>query len=174
MYTAIENKIELVPQTRYIDHTDSLFCSKEHYLQFKKSWKKYISDGNHIRSTYVDSNGGVCKNPSRLTSVQHLIYNALRNRDLHKSFSPITDCNKLQNIGQFNTVYFDTFKRFGQIDIHVQYEIKLPYLAFYTAVGMVGYAIEYDCTDKLLEPFNGTVTEDMLIKLHEKLKYMIL
>jgi hypothetical protein len=133
-----------VNETQTEEH--SFFTSKEHYLAFRDAWKQYHADGKHKKETYTDYQGGICKCPSELTSDHHLVYNALRKRDLSKSFTPITSEGKLN---AFN----------GK-----------PYAAFYAAKGRISACIKYNRTDWLKEPFGGTVTDDMLKELNEALE----
>lgn len=81
----------LTVQDENLTNTHSFFASKEHYLAFIDAWKKFYADGGHKRATYIDGQGGTCKYDSELTCIHHLIYNALRKRDLHKSFAPKQD-----------------------------------------------------------------------------------
>lgn len=97
----------LVAQEKDTTNRHSFFNSKEHYLAFTTAWKQYIANGNHICRTYVDSQGGTCKYDSALTSVHHLVYNALRKRDLYKSFTPLTNKNKIGKHGLYAAYYDD-------------------------------------------------------------------
>ena len=136
METLTQEKIENITMKA------SFFDSKEHYLQFKAAWKQYIADGKHLRETYTDSQGGICKMDSALTCSHHLIYNALRNCDLKKSFSPITNQNKLKS----------------------QYS-RDPYRAFEYARNSIKWALKSSASnsaDWLLTPFGDTVTKEML------------
>jgi hypothetical protein len=134
----------LVKQDIEVKH--SFFESKEHYLKFKKSWKQYIADGKHKCGTYPTSNGGEAKYDSDLTVTHHLVYNALRKRDLSKSFSPITGANKLESNG-------------GN-----------PYAAYDYARWRIGYLAKSGNLSNLNEPFGGTVSQEMLQELSEVLK----
>lgn len=136
----------LVKQDDNLTNVHSFFVSKEHYLSFRAAWKQYIADGKHKRATYIDAWGGRCKEPSSLTAAHHLVYNALRKRDLHKSFAPLTNPNKVGND---------------------------PYRAFDHARGAISWAAKYR-PDRLLAPFGGTVTEAMLKELSETLKSVAL
>jgi hypothetical protein len=124
----------------------SFFDSKEHYLQFKAAWKKYISDGHHLCGTYTDNQGGTCKYASNLTTIHHLIYNGLRKRDLRKSFCPITKPQKLKLAG-------------GD-----------PYAAFNYARNMLRYYARRGSTSAISDVFGDTVTTSMLSELSESLE----
>lgn len=89
MSTLEDNKLDTTER-------HSFFESKEHYMQFLANWKAYINEGKHKCGTYETTNGGVAKYDSSLTCEHHLLYNALRKRNLNKSFAPITDSNKLK------------------------------------------------------------------------------
>jgi hypothetical protein len=130
-----------------IENTHSFFESKEHYFKFIDAWSQYIADGKHKCETYIDGQGGTCKHDSSLTSVHHLIYNGLRKRDLHKSYSPLTKPTKLA------LNYDDPYAAFND---------DLYWLQYYgrSASDLVG----------LLEPFGGTVTKAMIVELGDTLK----
>lgn len=130
------------------NNTNSFFESKEHYLQFIAAWRKSLADGYHERTTYTDWQGGTCKHRSQLTAVHHLVYNALRRRDLHKSFAPLT------NLGKINAHYS-----------------RSPYAAYYSArEGLERSLGRWGNTDWIKRPFGDTVTDEMLIELNEALK----
>ena len=134
-------------QIQDIEKTHSFFESKEHYLNFIDSWKQYIADGRHKCETYTDGQGGTCKMSSDLTCTHHLFYNALRKRDLTKSFSPLTNENKLNS----------------------RYD-KRPYALYYDARSEIAYAVRSGNIGDLVEPFGDTVAVDMLTELSETLK----
>lgn len=127
--------------------THSFFESKEHYFKFLDSWKQYIADGHHKCGTWENSNGGTVKYNSSLTCTHHLIYNGLRKKDLHKSFSPLTSEGKLNSMWD-----------------------KRPYGAFYNALSEIRYKGKSsgDLTN-FLAPFGDTVTQSMLIELSDAL-----
>jgi hypothetical protein len=134
----------------------SFFDSKEHYLEFIAAWKKSIADGYHERQKYthriyVDGSHKEVelKHPSKLTCVHHLIYNALRKKDLHKSFAPLTSEGKINA-----NAYRD------------------PYYAFRRACDVLDRNVtsRWGRTDWIKEPFGDTVTDEMLIKLNAALK----
>ena len=137
----------LQTQDDNLTNTHSFFESKEHYFQFLDSWKKYIADGHHKCGTYETSNGGTAKYDSDLTCMHHLIYNGLRKKDLHKSFSPLTSERKL----------------------NAKYD-KRPYAAYYDARSEIMYHGRSggDLT-RILAPFGDTVTRSMLKELGEVL-----
>lgn len=146
---------EVVTTNHTISHHDSLFTCKEHYLQFRKAWKQYIADGNHIGEKFtlrIENSIREFKRPSKLTCEHHLIYNAFRNRDLKKSFSPLIRPNKL------------LATKYTGLCMNVE-----PYYAFYRAVSNIGRFIKWKRYDYLLAPFNGTVTIEMLEELYIKL-----
>ena len=140
----------LVKQDGNLENTNnhSFFESKEHYLKFVAAWRKSIADGFHerslIRRTSWSGQEIISKCPSKLTCVHHLIYNALRKKDLHKSFRPLTNKDRLAGCH--------------------------PYAAFYKAVNVLKWATKNDrIADKLREPFGNTVTNEMLLELFETL-----
>jgi hypothetical protein len=136
----------LVKQDVEVEVKHSFFESKEHYLKFRQSWKQYIADGKHKCGTYPTSNGGEAKYDSDLTCAHHLIYNALRKRDLSKSFSPITRETKLA-------------ESYGN-----------PYAAYDAARWRISYLARSGNLDSLAEPFGGTISKEMLQELSEVLK----
>jgi hypothetical protein len=136
----------LVKQDENLTNTHSFFVSKEHFLSFRVAWRDSIAKGYHERETYTDYKNGVCKRPSKLTATHHLIYNALRKRDLHKSFAPLTRPTKL--IAAYNN----------------------PYIAFNWARSHLKAAVKWGRTDHLKEPFQGTVNDQMLKELSEALE----
>ena len=109
-----------------LTNTHSFFESKEHYLQFVNAWRANIND-----------EGGWS-----LTCTHHLIYNALRKKDLYKSFSPA-----------------------GEGKCNARYD-KRPYGAYYSARSELGYRARTGADlDRWLKPFGGTVTQPMLQEL---------
>jgi hypothetical protein len=124
----------------------SFFTCKEHYLSFRDAWKQYHAEGRHKKETYEDYQGGICKSPSELTVQHHLIYNALRKRNLSESFTPIKNPGKLNAVG-------------GN-----------PHEAFNSAKARIAACVKYNRTDWLKEPFAGTVTDEMLKELSEALE----
>lgn len=138
----------LVKQDDNLENTHSFFTSKEHYLAFTAAWKQYIADGKHECETYVDGQGGTCKYNSSLTAVHHLVYNAFRKRDLHKSFAPLTNEDR--------------------INAHYSRD---PYAAYHNARRALDASFSrWGSTEWIKAPFGGTVTDDMLKELNEVVK----
>lgn len=135
-------------------NTDSnnktFFTSKEHYVAFRTAWRDFINSGKHKRKTYIDSQGGVCKLSSNLYAEHHLLYNLLRKRDVTKAFSPAISKSKIEYYSRFTNPpeYYALITAKNSIKHYVAYHEK-------------GFTnkMEY-----LLEPFNGTVTPDMVAK----------
>lgn len=70
----MENKFEGTPK--------GLFSSKEHYLNFIRSWKK------------------ATKEDKQFSSVHYMIYSLLRNKDWRKCFTSVTNKNKINCNGR--------------------------------------------------------------------------
>lgn len=105
------------------------FENKEHYLAFRQAWKDYHKDGHHKTEE------------GRLGCTHYLIHALLRERDIDKIFSPITE-HKLGG---------------GH-----------PYRAFYAAKRTLRWF--HLTPDKergawLLKPFGDTITNEMLSEL---------
>lgn len=152
METLVKNELNI----------NTFFESKEHYLNFRSAWKKSISEGYHTRRTYENSDGGISKHKSDLTSTHHLIYNALRRRDLHKSFNPLTSFAKLA----YTKFDYRSYSG-GEINKYLAFDIARRNLDF--AVTRYNNGSNF-AIDKLMEPFSDTVTPQMLVELNVVLK----
>src|SRR5690606_1388218 len=74
----------------------TFFTDKQHYLNFQQAWKDYINSGKHKKpeQTHPD-----IRPRSSLTFQHHIIYQAMRGKDIGKSVTPICNTNKLMNSG---------------------------------------------------------------------------
>lgn len=112
----------------------SLFADYDHYKAFRLAWKK------------------TCSTKERLTSEQFALYAILRGRDLSKLFTPITNEVKLIN-GMDPYGALKTVKNRIAGCARDTKAVSQSYAAYVT-----------EARDKLLAPFGGTVTQDMLMK----------
>lgn len=144
----------------------TFFESKEHYVSFRKAWKDNFAQGKHKPYSHGSSYDGTpLRAVSDITSSHHMIYNALRGRDLGKSYTPITNSNKLNHSG---------ISAYGGC---IQAHRKIFY-AQALVKEMAGEKKRIWLIDRLdadvkllLAPFNGTITHDTLIKLCEHLTH---
>lgn len=122
-------------QTENSQLKTSLFNDKEHFLSFRQSWKDFVNNGG------------------KPNCAQHLIYNGLRGKDISKSFSPITNHNKLTYSGM------------------------TPYGSYYSAVNLIKHFVRSRSSsdwmkkryEQLIEPFGDHVSEEMIIKMVDSL-----
>ena len=142
----------------------TFFESKEHYLSFRKAWKDNFAQGKHKPYSHGKSYDGTpLRAVSDITSAHHMIYNALRGRDLGKGYTLITNSNKLLLSGM---------PAYSGCDRAVRDIFSAKSLASETAQEKKRtWLIERLEADvkRLLEPFNGTITHETLIALCEHL-----
>ena len=125
---------------------NKFFGTKENYITFTSAWKQFIADGNHKKYplTYA---GQEYDKVSDLECVHHLIYAAMRGKDISKNFTP---------------------------NNHTQY-IDGKFEAFTAAKNAVYYASKHDTSfKKIKHVFGETVTQEMLVRLYEDLKSITL
>ncbi len=121
---------------------NSFFETKEQYVAFISAWKSFIAEGKHKKYP-LTSCGQEYDKVSDLECVHHLIYAALRGKDISKNFTPN---NRTQS-------YYGKFE------------------AFNSAKESVYYASKNDRSfNNIKNVFGDTVTQDMLVRLYEELK----
>lgn len=113
----------------------TLFETKENYLAFRAHWKKAMNDE---------------KLKHQMTSAHHALYTLLRDKDLNKAFTPITNKVKLANGAAAN---YGLDNALQNIDIECK---------------RIGSTNEWHqkWLNDFLAPFNDTVTKDMLKAVH--------
>lgn len=114
----------------------TFFTSKDHYLQFVKSWKQYHAEGKHKKVEVTNNDGGGTRMESNLHCVHHLIYVLLRGKDISKMFQA-------------------TDKHVGQG----------PYYAFEQARSSIDWRVRINRIESILEPFAGTIDKETLVAI---------
>lgn len=120
---------------------ETFFTDKEHYNTFVSNWKSFIANGNHkkYKITHDYYNYFFVGD---LNCVHHLIYAALRGKDVSKNFTKNT-----------------------KVPTHLAYE------AYSDAVNLIRAAtINPRQMDKIVKVFGSSVTVDMLGKLYTQLQ----
>lgn len=140
------------------------FTDKEHYLNFRKAWatavnspkaKSHLEPCNEwIEPTGLSRRTGKQRVRGWIDRRHVILYNLLREKDMEHGFTLVSNRNKLDNGMEVNhSLYYGT------------YEL----IAICEHAKCVGDAVvspwRIKELAKLLEPFNGTITPEMLGKL---------
>ncbi len=119
------------------------FESKDQYLTFRQAWKSNFKNSKPT----CDLNG-----------THHLIYAALRGRDISKCFTPITTINKLHNGMQPYSSYLNAKNKLNYAKCYMdESQNTKP-----RPLALDWFKKE---TDNILAPFHGTITVEMIIEL---------
>jgi len=140
------------------------FTDKQHYLNFRKAWtnavnspraKSHLEPWDEWHKTKPITRGtGKIRIQGWITGAHVILYNLLREKQSHDGFTPITNKHRLLN-GAYLThgLYFAT------------YELN-DYCGMAKAILSNNSPFYYphanDSVEKFLEPFEGTVTPEML------------
>jgi hypothetical protein len=137
-----------------IENAKELFFeNKEHYLQFRQSWKNYINSGKAKPVEQIYTYSGELFTASKLTCKHHLIYKLLQGKDTEQMFSPTY---KVQG----RTPFYAFYEARDRICLTMRLRVKTP----------SGNKHYDDMYRDLIEPFGETLTEEMLLQLVEKIK----
>ena len=108
----------------------TIFDTKEQYLTFRAAWAKAAQK-------------------KQLTAAHMVMYNLIRNKPIHKGFTPVTNTNKLLN---------------GMAINHGLYEARWQLSRYVDRAGEdKNYFTEW--VDRFLAPFEGTITREQLVHL---------
>ena len=120
------------------------FKDKQHYMNFRQAWSEAVNSENSKPTK--DPEYGY-KSPGWLTAAHMLLYALLRGQDIRKTFTPLTNENKLKdtcaNRGAINA--YDSLAR-----------LKSTYVPESSVI-------------KFLAPFNETVDKETLLKVIEEM-----
>lgn len=122
----------------------TIFETKEQYLEFRATWKKIASD-KELRL--------------QLTSTHYAVYTLLRDKDLNKAFTPITNKVKLDN-GTTPYAGLDTALR-------VMHNIIRNAKQYQEGPIIPGTEWKIAQLDRFLAPLEGKLTAEMLSVLSE-------
>ena len=126
--------------------TNTHFETKEHYLAFRKAWSNAVNS-EKAKKKVVEEKSWDSRTMIRvtqkgwLTSTHMMVYNMLRGRAYDRGFTMITNRNKLMNGTSPNLGLIQTIADLNRMH-------RYP-----------------DCMSTFLEPFDGTVTEEMILAL---------
>ena len=123
----------------------TFFETKEQYTNFISAWKKFIADGNHKKYPVFGYDGTEYDKVSDLACVHHLLYAALRGRDITKNFTP--------NNRHTDDAYFDTFQAFKDAKSAIYYASK-----------------HQNAYARITNVFGDSVTQSMLARVYDELK----
>lgn len=135
------------------DAKTRFFTDKEHYLQFRQEWKDFHNEGHHIeRGEWTTPHGNVKEyKHSLLNSSSYMLYNLLRGYDIKHGYCEHSE----QGWAACDYAAGDILQAArGLENINVS--------AFSQS-----YALK--TLEKLLQPFGGTVTSQMLYDLAAEL-----
>ena len=153
------------------------FTNKTHYQSFRQAWanavnsvtnKSYTKSCDEIITIpntcgqYEISTGtGSEKVPAPITAEHMVLFNLLLDRPIHTGFTPITNKTKLANGAYINQGFY-----FAVSSLSTTIKI-VKKLLNNEGKQIVNLARRYDIEriEKLISPFNGTVTLDMLANL---------
>lgn len=120
----------------------TFFETKEQYTAFIAAWKTFIAEGGHKKYPVHGWDGNEYDKVSDLKCVHHLLYAALRGKDVSKNFTPN---NKETYYGQ--------------------------YQAYSEARSYIAHAVRNDHAFGVIKNvFGDTVTRDMLERVSVELK----
>ncbi|MFY0656233.1 MAG: hypothetical protein JXR12_05715 [Neptunomonas phycophila] len=119
----------------------TFFETKEQYTAFIAAWKTFIAEGGHKKYP-VTSCGQEYDKISDLKCVHHLLYAALRGKDISKNFTP----NSKEN-------YYGEFEAYSDARSYIAHAVRSDH----------AFAV-------IQKVFGNTVTRDMLERVHVELK----
>lgn len=126
---------------------ETFFETKEQYINFISAWKSFIAEGKHAKYPVYGYDGTEYDKVSDLKCVHHLLYAALRGKDISKNFVPN---NKTQS--------YDG-----------------PYAAFHEARSLINHATRSDYAyNTIHQVFGDTVSKDMLSEVGVHLSKMVM
>lgn len=121
---------------------NTFFETKEQYTAFISAWKSFIAEGKHAKYPVHGYDGNEYDKVSDLKCVHHLLYAALRGKDISKNFVPNNKTDSYHG----------------------------PYAAYYDARSLIAHAVRSDYALKSIQQvFGDTVTRDMLTQVSEQL-----
>lgn len=130
------------------------FETKEQYLTFRKAWADATNDPRAKKTLVEVKNrqGGIdrVRKSGWLTASHQMLYNILRGRSFDTGFTPVTNATKLRNGAYLN--YSLVMSRMF-LNRHINDAKKAV---------KDGDVFGSDSLQKFLEPFDGTVTIQML------------
>ena len=136
------------------DAKTRFFTDKEHYLQFRQAWKDFHNNEHHIeRGEWTTPHGNVKEYKySLLNSGSYMLYNLLRGYDIKRGYCEHSEQGWFA-CDEAASDIIRTARRLKEINATSSFSQK--------------YARE--AVTKLLSPFGGTVTNQMLYDLAAEL-----
>lgn len=143
------------------------FESKEHYLEFRKAWAVAVND-ERAKQTLVKyehtpwgwKKGTVVSACDRrkgwITAAHHVVFNVLCERPVDTGFTTTKKEVRIANGALWNSGIFRATSQLNGIIKQIQYIAKHPDSHF---------SWHETNVNNFLEPFNGTVTREMITKL---------
>ena len=109
----------------------TIFDTKEQYLAFRTAWAKAAQ--------------------AKVLTVEHMVlYNLIRNKPIHRGFTPVTNTNKLLNGMAINGALCEACWRLNQYAVYASEE---------------GENYRTRWVDEFLAPFEGTLTREQLANI---------
>lgn len=143
----------------------SLFDSKEHYLAFRKAWAAAVNDPRAKKTLIYHKEWDSTElQQGWITSSHVVLYNLLRDKPFYNGFTPLLKKSRLQNGAYINQHLHE--KALYMLHYYQQHAIK----ALNTEPPKDKYATKgrqfgKERCQAFLEPFNGTVSMEMLAAL---------
>jgi len=137
------------------DAKTTFFTDKNHYLAFTQAWKDYINSGKHKKPQRTDPE---VRTYSSLTFQYHILYQALRGKDIGKCITPIQDSNKLMNNGGNPYICWNQL-----------YWLRYIGSAAKNKDQAKADRIAGNCVNELSKVFGDTITIEMLHKLSDSI-----
>lgn len=142
---------------------NEIFCSKEHYLAFRKAWKDYINSGKAKPEYFKNAYGNMEKDDSPLTNAHQLLFAILTGR-LKSAF----------RLPQVNTDKRGLAEAANRLNYIIRLAEKI--VKFEETGEKPSYISDYEThierdkmrLDEWLEPFGNGITPRMLRKLAPK------
>lgn len=164
------------------------FETKEHYLAFRASWARAVNDDRRFPTLVpcdewikeaghrgymgfgaVSEGTGRERVPGWVTDAHHALYNTLRNRPTETGFSPVTKTIRLQNGAYINHgLWWAVTVLIDHITTAKQYNTLLKKIEEFkeTRPSFTRYNEKrIKRLEQFLEPFDGTVTIEMLASM---------
>lgn len=155
----------------------SLFESKQHYVDFRNAWAAAVTDPRAKRTIkhhrypiqyyehgtlVVTEHNGAEVIPGWITSTHALLYNLLRDKPFYNGFTPVSNRNKLTNSTYVNwSLYLAAYNLDWRKRQAIESLKKDPIINQDSSKQYWGTTT----TMTFLEPFNGTITREMLSEL---------
>jgi len=143
--------------TKFENLKKEVFTSKEHYLAFRQAWSDYINSGKAKKQKSKNPRDTTPVSP--LTGLHHLVYNILIGNDIQKCYT--ISKWKVGKLGFL--IMLDESKT---LNYRAESVIRM------NNGNEPTHGIEkmyVEIVDTFLEPFDGTVTPEMLVSALESI-----